>query len=41
MDREVAGGRVWFIDPNPEDYARMPATKFAQMAEKGARLRRR
>ena len=31
----MAGGRVWFIDPNRENYARMPATKFAKLAEKG------
>jgi DNA polymerase/3'-5' exonuclease PolX len=34
-DREVAGGRVWFIDPGREDLARMPATKFARLAEQG------
>jgi hypothetical protein len=35
LDRKVAGGRVWFIDPSREDYARMPASKFAKLAEKG------
>jgi hypothetical protein len=25
LDRKVAGGRVWFIDPGREDLARMPA----------------
>ena len=35
LDRKVAGGRVWFIDPNREDYARMPASKFARLAERG------
>jgi hypothetical protein len=34
-DRKVAGGRVWFIDPGREDLARMPATKFARLAERG------
>jgi DNA polymerase/3'-5' exonuclease PolX len=34
-DRKVAGGRVWFIDPNREDLAGMPATKFARLAEQG------
>jgi hypothetical protein len=34
-DRKVAGGRVWFIDPNREDFARMPASKFARLAEQG------
>ena len=34
LDRKVAGGRVWFIDPSREDYARMLASKFAQMADK-------
>jgi hypothetical protein len=32
---KVAGGRVWFIDPGREDLARMPATKFARLAERG------
>jgi len=35
LDRKVAGGRVWFIDPSREEYARMPASKFAKLAEKG------
>jgi len=35
LDRKVAGGRVWFIDPGREDLARMPATKFARLAERG------
>jgi hypothetical protein len=34
-DRKVAGGRVWFIDPGRENLARMPATKFARLAERG------
>ena len=35
LDRKVAGGRVWFIDPGREDLARMPATRFARLAERG------
>jgi hypothetical protein len=35
LDRKVAGGRVWFIDPGREDLARMPATRFARLAEQG------
>ena len=35
LDRKVAGGRVWFIDPGREDLARMPATKFARIAKRG------
>ena len=27
--------RVWFIDSGREDLARMPATKFARLAERG------
>jgi hypothetical protein len=34
-DRKVAGGRVWFIDPGREDLARMPASRFARLAENG------
>ena len=34
-DRKVAGGWVWFIDPGRGDLARMPATKFARLAERG------
>jgi DNA polymerase/3'-5' exonuclease PolX len=35
LDRKVAGGRVWFIDPGREDLTRMPATRFARLAERG------
>ena len=35
LDRKVAVGHLWFIDPNREDYARMPANKFAALAERG------
>jgi DNA polymerase/3'-5' exonuclease PolX len=34
-DRKVAGGRVWFIAPDRKDLARMPASKFARLAERG------
>jgi DNA polymerase/3'-5' exonuclease PolX len=34
-DRKVAGGRVWFIAPDRKDLARMPASKFARLAEQG------
>jgi DNA polymerase/3'-5' exonuclease PolX len=34
-DRKVAGGRVWFIAPERKDLARMPASKFARLAERG------
>ncbi len=36
LDRKVAGGRVWFIDPSREDLAKMPASKFARLAEAGS-----
>jgi hypothetical protein len=35
LDRKVAGGRAWFIDPGRGDLARVPATKFARLAERG------
>jgi DNA polymerase/3'-5' exonuclease PolX len=34
-DRKVAGGRVWFIAPDRKGLARMPASKFARLAERG------
>ena len=34
-DRKVAGGRVWFIAPGRKDLARIPASKFARLAERG------
>jgi hypothetical protein len=34
-DRKVAGGRVWFIAPDRKDLARMPASKFTRLAERG------
>ena len=34
-DRKVAGGRVWFIAPDLKDLARMPASRFARLAERG------
>jgi DNA polymerase/3'-5' exonuclease PolX len=33
-DWKAACGRVWFIDPNRKDLARMPATKLARLAER-------
>ena len=33
-DRQVAGGRVWFIDPDRKDLTGMPASKFARLAER-------
>ena len=35
LDRKVAGGRVWFIDPGRADLARMTAPRFARQAEVG------
>ncbi|NIV32842.1 MAG: hypothetical protein GWN58_26370 [Anaerolineae bacterium] len=35
LDRKVAGGRVWSIDPGREDLARMAASRFAKLAERG------
>jgi DNA polymerase/3'-5' exonuclease PolX len=35
VDRKVAGGRVWFINAGRGDLARMPATRFARLAERG------
>jgi DNA polymerase/3'-5' exonuclease PolX len=34
-DRKVAGGRVWFIVPDRRDLARMAASNFARLAERG------
>ena len=35
LDRKVAGGRVWFIVLDRKDLARMPASTFARLAERG------